>query len=189
MATTKKSDAATAAKSGGATGRGIHEATFDEAVEKFGSAIKLMHGGNYDDARKSFLQVEQIVFDEPELIERSRSYASICVKRMTATPVDAQDADTLYYRGVLRANDGRYDEALAALDGALKQQPQSARALYARSTVWALKGNAQAAVSDLRQAIGIDPQVRFQAVNDSDFEPIREEPSFIDIIEPTPTGA
>jgi len=30
--------------------------------------------------------------------------------------------------------------------------------------------------------------VRYQAANDPDFEPIREEPSFIDIIEPTPAG-
>ena len=32
-------------------------------------------------------------------------------------------------------------------------------------------------------------QVGFAAVNDPDFERIREEPSFIDIIEPTPSGA
>ena len=44
------------------------------------------------------------------------------------------------------------------------------------------------AVSDLRQAIAADPQIRFQAINDPDFEQIREEPAFIDIIEPTPTG-
>jgi len=30
---------------------------------------------------------------------------------------------------------------------------------------------------------------QMQAVNDPDFERIREEPAFIDIIEPTPTGA
>jgi len=46
-----------------------------------------------------------------------------------------------------------------------------------------------AAVRDLRQAITVDPQVRFQAGNDPDFEAIREEPAFIDIIEPTPSGA
>ncbi len=50
-------------------------------------------------------------------------------------------------------------------------------------------GNAEAAIGDLRQAIALEPQTRFQAVNDSDFERIREEPAFIDIIEPTPSGA
>ena len=51
------------------------------------------------------------------------------------------------------------------------------------------KGATEKAVADLRQAISVDPTVRFQAVNDPDFERIREEPAFIDIIEPTPTGA
>ena len=47
----------------------------------------------------------------------------------------------------------------------------------------------EAAVADLRRAISAEPQVRFQASNDPDFEPIREEPAFIDIIEPTPSGS
>ena len=51
-----------------------------------------------------------------------------------------------------------------------------------------MKGSTGKAVTDLRQAIASDPTVRFQAVNDPDFEKIREEPAFIDIIEPTPTG-
>ncbi len=54
---------------------------------------------------------------------------------------------------------------------------------------WALAANADNAVGDLRQAISLDPTLRFQAVNDSDFERIREEPGFIDIIEPTSAGA
>ena len=74
------------------------------------------------------------------------------------------------------------------LDQAIAEDPTSVRCLYARACTWALKGSAGKAVADLRQAIAGDPTVRFQAVNDPDFEKIREEPTFIDIIEPTPTG-
>jgi hypothetical protein len=47
----------------------------------------------------------------------------------------------------------------------LADQPNSVRCLYARACTWALKGQTDRAVADLRQ----------------------EEPAFIDIIEPTPT--
>jgi hypothetical protein len=68
-------------------------------------------------------------------------------------------------------------------------EPESPRFLYARASAAAIQGDAESAVKDLRRAIAADPQVRFQAGNDPDFESIREEPAFIDIIEPTPTGA
>ena len=58
-----------------------------------------------------------------------------------------------------------------------------------RIQVEALQKNAERAVSDLRSAIAVDPTVRFQATNDTDFKLIREEPAFIDVVEPTPAGA
>jgi hypothetical protein len=86
-------------------------------------------------------------------------------------------------------NEGESVAAVKLLDQCIAEDPSSSRFLYARSSAWALSGKVDAAINDLRQAISIDPQVRFQAVNDPDFESIREEPAFIDIIEPTPTGA
>jgi tetratricopeptide (TPR) repeat protein len=96
--------------------------------------------------------------------------------------------DELYFQAVLSSNEGKYDEALSLFERALREHPDSPKVLYARASTWALKGNSEAAVGDLRRAIAADPKVRFQAANDPDFEPIREEPAFIDIIEPTPAG-
>ena len=116
-------------------------------------------------------------------------YVEVCKKRLTPTTEPGTSGDDLYYRAVLHSNDGNSTEAIRLLDQALQQAPNSAKLLYARASAWALTANADAAVSDLRQAIGLDPTLRFQAVNDFDFERIREEPSFIDIIEPTSAGA
>ena len=41
----------------------------------------------------------------------------------------------------------------------------------------------------LRRAVAAEPTLRFQASNDSDFERIRDDAAFIDVIEPTPAGA
>jgi tetratricopeptide (TPR) repeat protein len=162
---------------------------FEAAIARFAEGVGLIHKGDFDGARQIFVEVQSACADEPELIERAKSYALICERRMAPTQPPLQTADDRFYRAVVLSNNGRYDEALALLDPLIQEDPTSARSLYARASAWALKGTADRAVVDLRQAIAIDPKVRFQAVNDPDFEKIREEPSFIDIIEPTPTGA
>jgi len=161
---------------------------FEAAIGRFGNGVELIHKGDFVGARQIFVEVQSACADEPELIERARSYALICERRTAPAEPPLQTADDRFHRAVVLSNDGRCDEALALLDQLVQEDPTSARNVYVRASAWALKGSADRAVVDLRQAIAIDPKIRFQAVNDPDFEKIREEPSFIDIIEPTPTG-
>ncbi|HXV74875.1 MAG TPA: tetratricopeptide repeat protein [Candidatus Polarisedimenticolaceae bacterium] len=166
-----------------------HHQQYEEALNRFGVAIGLLQSGAVDEARQAFIELERANAEEPALADRARSYRKICERRLAPPPAPPQDADGLYVAGVIASNNGDYDEALALLERALRQTPDSPKVLYARASTWSLKGNAEAAVAELRRAIAVDPRVRFQAANDPDFEPIREEPAFIDIIEPTPSGA
>ena len=166
-----------------------HDEMYHKALQDFSTAIELLHKQEYEQAREQFRVLEASNSDEPTLVDRARTYALICDQRL-APPADSpKTADDFYYRAVLLANDGDYDDALPLFERALVDLPDSPKVLYARASTWALKGNAEAAVADLRRAISAEPQVRFQASNDPDFEPIREEPAFIDIIEPTPSGS
>lgn len=163
--------------------------SYEQAVATFGAALKELQSGDFKTAKDMFTKILENLKDEPVVAERSRMYLAVCEKRL-AQPAELGSApDELYYRAVVESNNGNVTEAIRLLDQALQQTPNSAKLLYARASAWALSVNADSAVSDLRQAIAIDPTIRFQAVNDSDFERIREEPGFIDIIEPTPTGA
>jgi len=163
--------------------------SFERALSTFGGAVQLVQEGNFTKAKDMFKEVLGSLKDEPVLAARSRMYLAVCDRRLATVPELGSTTDDLYYRAVLESNDGNTSEAIRLLDQALQQTPNSANLLYARASAWALSNRADAAVSDLRQAIGIDPTLRFQAVNDADFECIREEPGFIDIIEPTPAGA
>jgi tetratricopeptide (TPR) repeat protein len=166
-----------------------HHERYEQAVQDFSSALALLHSQDYAQARDQFLAIVAANADEPTLIDRARTYAKICEQQLAPPEDSPETADDFYYRAVLLANDGDYDDALPLLERALVGMPDSPKVLFARASTWALKGNADAAVADLRRAIAVDPQVRFQAANDPDFEPIREEPAFIDIIEPTPSGS
>ena len=162
---------------------------YEKALANFGSGVQLVQKGNFAKAKDVFNAVLGSLKDEPVLAERSRMYRAVCEKRLAPVAELGFTSDDLYYRAVLESNNGNAVEAIKLLDQALQQTPNSANLLYARASAWALSSNADAAVRDLRQAIGLEPKLRFQAVNDSDFEGIREEPGFIDIIEPTSAGA
>jgi predicted Zn-dependent protease len=161
---------------------------YDRSVAVFATALEQFHKRDYDAARRQFLAIVESADDEPALVERALSYARVCGRRLDGPPAEPTTADERYLHAVVRSNAGQLDAALALLDRLLEDEPGSVRALYARASTWAMRRNADAAVADLRRAIQSDPRVRFQAVNDPDFESIREEPAFIDLIEPSPTG-
>jgi tetratricopeptide (TPR) repeat protein len=162
---------------------------YEKALTDYTRGLELVHAGDYTAALEIFGTIASENPDEPELSERARSYASVCGKKLAVAPERPTTADGLYHLGVIRANDGHVDEALDLLNQGLELEAGSPRLHYARASVFALKGQADAAVADLRKAIEGDAKLRFQASNDPDFERIRDEASFIDVIEPTPTGA
>ncbi len=179
MATKKKAPA------GGPAGG----AAYEQAVQDYAAALETMRKGDFAKAQPLFQAVADGDHDEPTLADRARTYARICAQKLAESAPAPEGSEDRYLRAVYLLNEGRADEAVELLDLALRDNPASARFFYARASAHALKRRADKAVDDLRQAIAIDPTTRFQAVNDADFEGIREEPAFIDIIEPTPAGA
>lgn len=166
-----------------------HEREYNLLVARFAEALEAFNKGEFAVARERFEGLVGSCDDEPVMMDRALVYVRICERKLAPEAPEPRTADERYYSAVMLLNERRPDEALPLLDRALQDDPSSARYLYARASVWAMKANADAAVGDLRQAIALDPQIRFQANNDPDFEAIREEPAFIDLIEPTPSGA
>jgi len=165
-------------------------AAYEAAVEQFASASSLFVKGRFAEAQPYFAAVaEAAAADEPILSDRARTYASICGRRIATPDPVGDDADALYHRGVVAANAGRLDEAWSSLEKAVAKRPNDASILYARASVRGLQGNAEGAASELKKAVALDPRFRFQAASDSDFDKVRDEAAFIDIIEPSNAGA
>jgi tetratricopeptide (TPR) repeat protein len=186
MATKKKESASARPTAGPGPAR---SGVYDAVIAEYAAAMERLRQGDFPGALERFRKVHRGNPEEPELAERAGVYALICERRLAQPAPEPTTARERFHRGVMLANAGALDEAVRLLSRALEDDPHSADYLYARASTWALKGAAERAVADLRQAIAVDPTVRFQAAGDPDFERIREEPSFIDIIEPTPTGA
>jgi len=166
-----------------------HSAAYEAILQDYAAALDLLRRKDFAAAVERLRTVEKVSGEEPELAERTRTYIRLCERHLAPPAPRPQSAEGWYLLGVVKSNEGKLEEALAHLDAALQQEPGSARIHYARAAARALQGNTAAAVADLRQAIALDPKMRYQASNDSDFEKIRDEAAFIDVIEPTPTGA
>jgi tetratricopeptide (TPR) repeat protein len=198
MATTKKKAAASPEETAGnpqdsartAPFKPRNIAAYEAAVEQFQTASDLFGKGQFAEARPHFEAVaEAATPDEPILADRARTYASICGRKIAAPAAGGDDADAFYHRGVVAANAGRLDEAWSLLDKAAVKRPNDASILYARASVRGLQGNAEGASSELKKSVSLDPKFRYQAASDSDFDKVRDEATFIDIIEPSNAGA
>lgn len=164
-------------------------AAYEAAVAEFATASELFAAGRFADAKTHFDAVAAAASaEEPILADRARTYGSICGRKVAAVPDGGEDFDSLYHRGVFAANSGRLDEALTLLDKALAQRPDDASALYARASVRGLQGRVDEAAVELKKAVALDPRFRFQAASDPDFDKVRDEAAFIDVIEPSHSG-
>lgn len=72
----------------------------------------------------------------------------------------------------------RYDEAITAYDNALKINPDYDTALYNKACSYSLKGDTLNALDFLKEAIALNPNLQDSAKNDSDFDNIRQDPLF-----------
>jgi tetratricopeptide (TPR) repeat protein len=169
--------------------RAPHTEAYETALRAYGDALNLLRHGDFGGALQGFQAVESANRNEPELADRARTYIALCARKLAPPAPTPQSADERYYLGVLRGNQGRLDEAAGLLDQALAAEPASPRVLYARASIRALQGKTEQAVADLRAAIAGEPLLRHQAANDPDYERIRNEAAFIDVIEPSHAGA
>ena len=189
MATTKKKTATEMPSTGPsrvAPEKPRNVAAYEAAVAEFAAASNLFGRRAYAEAKERFDAVTSMAtVDEPILADRARTYASICHQRIGNAAVPDQGPEGAYYQGVYLANAGKLDEAMVFLDRALHARPGDPSVHYARAAVRGLQGNAEGAAAELRKAVGIDPKFRYQATSDADFDRVRDEAVFIDVIEPT----
>lgn len=95
-------------------------------------------------------------------------------------PDDEQAWDLLC---AYRLEFGRFEEAVAASNEAMKADPSYKIAHYNRACAFAMMGNADNAIADLRIAIACDGDLRDFAREDSSFDALRELPEFQRLIE------
>jgi tetratricopeptide (TPR) repeat protein len=85
-------------------------------------------------------------------------------------------------RGFALGNLARYEDAIASYDEVLKFKPDFHVAWYNRACAYGVLGNIDAALENLHTAINLDSEYREMPKTDTDFDSIRNDARFQDLI-------
>ncbi|MDF5709441.1 MAG: tetratricopeptide repeat protein [Nostoc sp. S4] len=100
-------------------------------------------------------------------------------KALSFTP----DSSSLWFtKGYALDDLGRFEEAIACYDQATKIKPDNHQAWYNKACCYGLQGNIELAIENLQQAINLNPECGEMAKTNTDFDNIREDRRFQDLI-------
>jgi tetratricopeptide (TPR) repeat protein len=87
-------------------------------------------------------------------------------------------------RGIALIRLGRYEQALVSYNKVIEIKPNNKYAVYKKAACYSLQGDIQNAVETLQQAVLLDSEYREMAKTDSDFDLIRQDDRFQELLNP-----
>lgn len=125
-----------------------------------------------------------------ELADRARMHLRICDQRMAGHVEPAlRTAEDHYHHGVAMMNLGRWDDARAALEKAMKIEPKADYVIYALAALDCRTGETESAMNNLKIAIQLRAENRYLARNDEDFAYLQDDPRFTELLYPEGSGS
>jgi tetratricopeptide (TPR) repeat protein len=158
---------------------------YEKALSAYNLAMKSFHKGEFEKTKESLGAFEKDFPEERELLDRVNMYLQICENRINPPKIALKTPEDYFQHGVYLMNQGQFVEALESLEKAHSKEPKDAKVLYAMADVSCLKDDLDTCLEYLKKAVELDPFLAVLARNEKDFEPLQEDPRFIEI---TTTG-
>jgi tetratricopeptide (TPR) repeat protein len=158
---------------------------FAQAVQNYEAGLKAIQEHKFEKA-KGLLQ--KIVADGPrELADRARIHLHTCNQQLSEASSSFKTHEEHFDYAVSLMNAGQYEQSRTHMEKILKQNPKADFAYYGMAVVECLTGQVESSLKNLSEAIRLNPQNRFQARNDSDFQNMADDPRFTELLYPEPT--
>jgi tetratricopeptide (TPR) repeat protein len=158
---------------------------FAQAVQNYEAGLRAMQERKFDKA-KPYLQ-KVISGPSKELADRAAVYVSACNQQLERATNHFKTSEEHYDYAVSLMNLGDYVTAREHLDVLAKQVPAADYVVYGLAALNCLTGHVEESLRNLDQAIRLNPALRFQARNDSDFQNLVEDPRFTELLYPDPS--
>ena len=160
---------------------------YTQAVQNFEAGMKFLQGQKFDKAEPLLAKV--IAGPDKGLADRARMYLNVCKQQMANSSTNFKSAEEQYDYAVALMNRGDYEDARALLHKIIKNHPKADHAVYGLAVLDCLCGKTEECLRSLQQAITLNPNLRFQARNDSDFNGVADDPRFTELIYPESSEA
>lgn len=159
---------------------GKKKISINDAVKSLDSAVKIMHKGQYDKAKKALEELREEYSQDLEFKGKTTTLIKICEKSLAKSdkPLNSSasnDPLELFNIGIFLHNSMEYKEALECFEKALKKSKANADHYhYAIAASKAHLKDPKEALVDLKKAIEISEDNYYRAQNDPDFSGLRE---------------
>jgi tetratricopeptide (TPR) repeat protein len=158
---------------------------FAQAVQNYEAALRAMQERKFEKAKGL---LEKLIAGGPrELADRARLHLNNCNQQLNEAASSFKTHEEHFDYAVSLMNAGQYDQARGHLEKILKQSPNADFAYYGMAVVECLTAQVESSLKNLGEAIRLNPQNRFQARNDSDFQNMADDPRFTELLYPEPS--
>lgn len=155
-----------------------------QAVQNYEAGIKALQEHKFEKA-KGYLQ-KVLTGPNKSLADRAATHLQACEQHMQKPALQFKTSEEHFDYAVSLINTGDYLAAREHLEKLLKQEPKADFVLYGLAALSCLTGHVEDALRTLDEAIQVNPALRFQARNDSDFQNLAEDPRFTELLYPDP---
>jgi tetratricopeptide (TPR) repeat protein len=159
--------------------------SFTQAVQNYEAAVKAMQEHKFEKAKGLLEKI--LAGGNRELMDRARVHLNLCNQQLAGSSTSFKTQEEHFDYAVSLMNSAQFDQARVHIEKILKQNPKADFAYYGMAVVDCLTGQVEASLKNLSEAIRLNPQNRFQARNDSDFQNMADDPRFTELLYPEPT--
>jgi tetratricopeptide (TPR) repeat protein len=155
-----------------------------QAVQNYESGLRALQEHKFEKAKGHLQKV--LSGPNKSLVDRAQVHILTCDKHLETPALQFKTAEEHYDYAVSLINAGDYVTAREQLDKLLKQNPKAEYVLYGLAALDCLTGHVEESLKTLNEAIQVNPALRFQARNDTDFQNLAEDPRFTELLYPDP---
>jgi tetratricopeptide (TPR) repeat protein len=153
----------------------------ENARKEYDRGVAALQRRKTEEAERHFLELIQKYSEEKELVDRARVYLAVCERQKNAAAASLSEPEDFYYAAVLEKNRGKLDEAIEHLKRAARKNG-GGKVDFLLACCYAQQGEPESALEHLRRAIEEDQRNRILARHDRDFDPVRDNPEFQDLL-------
>jgi tetratricopeptide (TPR) repeat protein len=157
---------------------------FAQAVQNYEAATKAMQEHKFEKAKGLLEKI--LAAGQRELMDRARVHLNLCNQQLAGSATSFKTNEEHFDYAVSLMNSGQFDQARSHIEKILKTNPKADFAYYGMALVDCLTGQVESSLKNLGESIRINPQNRFQARNDSDFQNMADDPRFTELLYPEP---
>ncbi|HEY3131046.1 MAG TPA: tetratricopeptide repeat protein [Acidobacteriota bacterium] len=153
-------------------------------LDLYERGIKALYSKNYQHAMDLFERLIENYPEEIELTDRARNFIKISLSQgATRKQHHPKTAEEMFDVGVIEHNKANFQRAIEYFQTAIQADPKADYIHYALAASHAQAGDIELAIRNLEKSIQLNPENKFLARNDPDFEPIRASKEFTAVIE------